>query len=125
LLTLNVFRWIDNKAAKEKKPENYMLSLEELRESDFPIPRYLDSNVPDLQPGWSETPKLPKTSLTPPPKIMIAMDCEMVRTVDYFGRPAYCVLYAASFLFCSWLADNCTCDIAFTNNSVELPLGQS
>ncbi|KAG0198979.1 hypothetical protein BGX28_007647 [Mortierella sp. GBA30] len=69
-----------NKAAKEKKPENYMLSLEELRESDFPIPRYLDANVLELQQGWIETPKLPKTTLTPPPKIMIAMDCEMCRT---------------------------------------------
>ncbi|KAF9576109.1 hypothetical protein EC968_000177 [Mortierella alpina] len=70
----------NNKAAKEKKPENYMLTLEELRESDFPIPRYMDSTAPDLQSGWTETPKLPKTTLTPPPKIMIAMDCEMCRT---------------------------------------------
>jgi RNA exonuclease 1 len=55
-----------------------MMTLEELRENSFPIPRYLDPSLPELEDGWMETAKLPKTTLTPPPKKMIAMDCEMV-----------------------------------------------
>ncbi|KAF9361709.1 hypothetical protein BGX26_000064 [Mortierella sp. AD094] len=65
---------------KKMKAENFMMSLEELRESNFPIPRYLDPNAPELEKGWVETPKLKKTTLTPPPKTIIAMDCEMCRT---------------------------------------------
>lgn len=56
-----------------------MMTLEELRENSFPIPRYLDPSLPELKAGWVETAKLPKTTLSPPPKKMIAMDCEMVR----------------------------------------------
>lgn len=58
-----------------------MLTLEEMRENNFPIPRYLDTKAEGskLPEGWIETPKLKKTTLTPPPKIMIALDCEMVR----------------------------------------------
>ncbi|KAF9156261.1 hypothetical protein BG015_006479 [Linnemannia schmuckeri] len=68
------------KSAKNRKPENFMMTLEELRENSFPIPRYLDPSLPELKDGWIETPKLPKTTLSPPPKKMIAMDCEMCRT---------------------------------------------
>lgn len=57
-----------------------MMAPEELRENGFPIPRYLDlkGEAPELPEGWVETPRLKKTSLTPPPKVMIALDCEMV-----------------------------------------------
>ncbi|KAI8599637.1 hypothetical protein EDD21DRAFT_355278 [Dissophora ornata] len=74
----------NQKAVKSVKPENYMMSLEEMRESEFPIPRYLDpKNVPqELGKDWIETPKLEKKTLTPPPKVMIALDCEMCRTED-------------------------------------------
>ncbi|KAI1318958.1 hypothetical protein EDD11_005392 [Mortierella claussenii] len=65
------------KAAKSLKPENYMLSLQELREGDFPLPSYLNSNVA-LQEGWIETERTISTPSTP--KKMIAMDCEMCRT---------------------------------------------
>ncbi|KAF8984136.1 hypothetical protein BGZ46_008752 [Entomortierella lignicola] len=70
----------NDKKPKKLKAENFMMSLEELRESDFPLPSYLDSNAPKLGEDWVETPKLKKTSLTPPPKTIIAMDCEMCRT---------------------------------------------
>ncbi|KAG0259957.1 hypothetical protein BG011_002233 [Mortierella polycephala] len=70
----------NNKPAKVRKPENYIMTLEELRENDFPIPRYLDSNAPELGEDWIETPKQPKATLMPPPKVMVAMDCEMCRT---------------------------------------------
>ncbi|KAF9080629.1 hypothetical protein BGX23_001878 [Mortierella sp. AD031] len=68
------------KSAKNRKPENYIMSLEELRENNFPIPRYLDPDLPEWKNGWMETTKLPKTTLSPPPKKMVAMDCEMCRT---------------------------------------------
>ncbi|KAG9063647.1 hypothetical protein KI688_003758 [Linnemannia hyalina] len=68
------------KSAKNRKPENFMMTLEELRENSFPIPRYLDPSLPELKAGWTETAKPPKTTLSPPPKKMIAMDCEMCRT---------------------------------------------
>ncbi|KAF9910135.1 hypothetical protein EC991_007267 [Linnemannia zychae] len=68
------------KSVKNRKPENLMMTLEELRENSFPIPRYLDPELPELKEGWMETPKLAKTTLSPPPKKMIAMDCEMCRT---------------------------------------------
>ncbi|KAK3818894.1 MAG: hypothetical protein J3Q66DRAFT_282055 [Benniella sp.] len=73
-----------NQPMAKKRPENYMMTTEELRENGFPIPRYLDPNggAPELPEGWVETPKLKKTSLTPPPKVMIALDCEMCRTED-------------------------------------------
>ncbi|KAF9172958.1 hypothetical protein BGX21_009052 [Mortierella sp. AD011] len=69
-----------DKKPKKMKAENFMMSLEELRESDFPIPHYLDPDAPKLEKDWIETPKLKKTTLTPPPKTVIAMDCEMCRT---------------------------------------------
>ncbi|KAI1296368.1 hypothetical protein EDD11_007403 [Mortierella claussenii] len=70
----------DQKTGKKMRPENYMMSLEELRENHFPLPRYLDDKALELANDWIETPKLKKTSLTPPPKTMIAIDCEMCRT---------------------------------------------
>ncbi|KAF8948955.1 hypothetical protein BGZ47_000630 [Haplosporangium gracile] len=68
------------KSAKNRKPENFMMTLEELRENSFPIPHYLDPSLPELKDGWKETAKLAKTTLSPPPKKMLAMDCEMCRT---------------------------------------------
>lgn len=61
-----------------KKPESYVLSLEDLIENNYPLPSYLVSEPTPLEDGWFETPKLEKKTLTPPPKTMIAMDCEMV-----------------------------------------------
>ncbi|KAG0245755.1 hypothetical protein BGX31_006229 [Mortierella sp. GBA43] len=68
--------------AAKKKPESYLMTVEELREYHFPIPRYMDTKdeTSKLPKGWIETPKLKKTTLTPPPKTMIALDCEMCRT---------------------------------------------
>ncbi|KAF8923380.1 hypothetical protein BGZ58_003021 [Dissophora ornata] len=65
------------KAAMNHKPEAFMLKVEELRESDYPLPTYLDLGT-KLQEYWIETPQ--KISTLPVPKKMIAMDCEMVRT---------------------------------------------
>ncbi|KAG0252039.1 hypothetical protein DFQ27_008319 [Actinomortierella ambigua] len=64
---------------EQKKPEYYMLSLSDLKEAEFPLPSYLGNNEP-LEEGWTETPKISKTTLEPIPKKILAMDCEMVRT---------------------------------------------
>ncbi|KAF9896748.1 hypothetical protein BX616_006832, partial [Lobosporangium transversale] len=69
----------EKSAGRKTKPENYMMSLEELQENKFPLPRYLLEEASNLGEGWIETPKLKKTTLTPPPKTMIAIDCEMKR----------------------------------------------
>ncbi|KAF9375100.1 hypothetical protein CPB97_011692 [Podila verticillata] len=71
---------LKNRNAKLKKPEDYMLKLQELKENSFPLPTYMDASVPPLEPGWIETPKIAKTTLAPLPKTMVAMDCEMCRT---------------------------------------------
>ncbi|KAF9970024.1 hypothetical protein BGZ73_007397 [Actinomortierella ambigua] len=65
--------------SEKKKPEYYMLSLSDLKESEFPLPSYLDTCDP-LEEGWTETPKIPKTTLEAVPKKVLGMDCEMVRT---------------------------------------------
>ncbi|KAG0324932.1 hypothetical protein BG004_003339, partial [Podila humilis] len=69
-----------NKTIKMIKPEQYLLTLQDLKENEFPIPTYLDDSAPPLAPGWIETPKIAKTTLSPTPKTMIAIDCEMCRT---------------------------------------------
>ncbi|CAO3569098.1 unnamed protein product [Mortierella alpina] len=64
--------------AQNLTAEYYLIRAHDLREADYPLPSYLDSNA-ELQPDWIETKQL---KLTDPPvaKKMIAMDCEMVRT---------------------------------------------
>ncbi|KAG0364437.1 hypothetical protein BC939DRAFT_418742 [Gamsiella multidivaricata] len=64
-------------AAKNFGQEHYMLRIEDLRESNFPLPTYLDSDA-KLAEEWFETKQ--KTSRPSVPKKMVAMDCEMVRT---------------------------------------------
>ena len=58
--------------------------MDDLRENNYPLPTYLDPTTTPaaLEQGWIETPKLDKKTLTPPPKIMIAMDCEMVKGIE-------------------------------------------
>ncbi|KAF9581656.1 hypothetical protein BGW38_001247 [Lunasporangiospora selenospora] len=68
-----------NETMKNMPSENYMLTLHDLREQDYPLPTYLDSSV-TLAENWMETSK-PTTLPDPPsPKTMIAVDCEMCRT---------------------------------------------
>ncbi|KAG0210732.1 hypothetical protein BGX28_009007 [Mortierella sp. GBA30] len=67
-----------SKDAKNHSAEKYMLKFHDLRECDYPLPSYLD---PDVRHGEDciET-RVIRSSDTPVPKKMIAMDCEMVRT---------------------------------------------
>ena len=59
-----------------KDPAQYMLTLEQMIENDYPIPSYL-ADVFEKPPGWVETPQSSDSDSTQPPKIY-AMDCEMV-----------------------------------------------
>jgi RNA exonuclease 1 len=60
--------------------EFYMLSPEELKKADFPIPPFLDSSVV-LPEGWKETHAPLEEVKDKKQKRIIAVDCEMVLTV--------------------------------------------
>ncbi|KAG0244985.1 hypothetical protein BGX31_008205 [Mortierella sp. GBA43] len=65
------------KSAATLTPENYMITVGDFKEYDFPLPSYLDPER-GLQKDWVETQQ--RTSDSTTPKKMIAMDCEMVLT---------------------------------------------
>ncbi|KFH72374.1 hypothetical protein MVEG_02665 [Podila verticillata NRRL 6337] len=67
-------------SAEKKTAEFHMLTLDELKDCDYPLPTYLSPGS-ELQEGWIETER-PTSNLdgTPPPKKLLAMDCEMCRT---------------------------------------------
>jgi len=62
-------------SASRLKPESYMLTLDDLRERDFPLPNYLAPKTAP-QNDWIETKQQASDPSTL--KKMIAMDCEMV-----------------------------------------------
>ncbi|KAK3822816.1 MAG: hypothetical protein J3Q66DRAFT_330201 [Benniella sp.] len=64
-------------SASRLKPESYILTLDDLRERDFPLPSYLAPNTAP-QNDWIETKQQHSDPSTL--KKMIAMDCEMVIT---------------------------------------------
>ncbi|KAI8374099.1 hypothetical protein EDC96DRAFT_498536 [Choanephora cucurbitarum] len=65
---------------KDNMREYYVLTLEEMRKADYPIPPFLDETA-SLPEGWKQT----HAAETPRPegqlKRIIAVDCEMVLTV--------------------------------------------
>ncbi|KAF9995259.1 hypothetical protein BGZ65_009104 [Modicella reniformis] len=66
-----------NKSAPTLKPENYLLTPNDLRDGDYPLPSYLALNT-TLEKDWIET---KKQTIDPSTlRNMIAMDCEMVIT---------------------------------------------
>lgn len=64
---------------KDNMREFYVLSLEELKKADFPIPPSLDSSVV-LPEGWKETHPPLEPRKEGQLKRIIAVDCEMVMT---------------------------------------------
>ncbi|KAF8869553.1 hypothetical protein BD779DRAFT_1614400 [Infundibulicybe gibba] len=70
-----------------KDPSNYLLTLEQMIENDYPIPSYM-AEVSQAEDGWVETPEQPKESLLVPepgkePSVkqkVYAIDCEMCLT---------------------------------------------
>ncbi|KAI8078275.1 uncharacterized protein B0P05DRAFT_579514 [Gilbertella persicaria] len=65
---------------KDNMREYYVLSLEEMKKADYPIPPFLDSSV-CLPEGWKETHASTEPLAPGQPKRIIAVDCEMVLTV--------------------------------------------
>ncbi|KAI8385602.1 hypothetical protein BD560DRAFT_452573 [Blakeslea trispora] len=65
---------------KDNMREYYVLSIDEMRKADYPIPPFLDESV-SLPEGWKQTHAAEKPRSEGQPKRIIAVDCEMVLTV--------------------------------------------
>lgn len=67
--------------ALAKDPAQYLLSLEQMIENDYPIPSYM-ADIFQKPEGWVETPEAPKESLLSTSNDkqakVYAIDCEMV-----------------------------------------------
>lgn len=63
-------------------PTQYLLSLEQMIENDYPIPSYM-ADVFEKSTGWLETPE-PTANESKENQKIYAIDCEMVRhDLDY------------------------------------------
>lgn len=65
---------------KDNMREFYMVTLEEMKKIDYPIPPFLDPSV-TLPDGWKETHPASEPLKEGEQKRLIAVDCEMVLTV--------------------------------------------
>ncbi|KAI0319403.1 hypothetical protein OF83DRAFT_1055004 [Amylostereum chailletii] len=63
-----------------KDPTQYLLTVDQMIENDYPMPSYV-ADVFEKPQGWVETPQQPDSDSSPSPKIY-AMDCEMCLTED-------------------------------------------
>ncbi|KAJ7587008.1 ribonuclease H [Mycena floridula] len=79
-----------------KDAMQYLLTLEQMIENDYPIPSYM-ADVFEKPEGWVETPDQPKESLlTSPdekaPRQIYAIDCEMCMTEDGKELTRVCIV---------------------------------
>ncbi|KAK3827023.1 MAG: hypothetical protein J3R72DRAFT_405937 [Linnemannia gamsii] len=65
----------------DMKRDGYMLTLQEMRELDFPLPSYLTGGASELKTGWIETDQV-LNPVSPDKRKLIAMDCEMCLTAE-------------------------------------------
>ena len=67
---------------KREGPAQYVLSLEQMIENDYPVPSYM-ADVFQKPPGWVETPEplqlTGEQKRSAPKQRIYAVDCEMVR----------------------------------------------
>ncbi|KAF9908628.1 hypothetical protein EC991_009655 [Linnemannia zychae] len=63
------------------KRDGYMLTLQEMRELDFPLPSYLTGGSAELKAGWIETDQV-SNPVSPEKRKLVAMDCEMCITSE-------------------------------------------
>lgn len=70
---------------QDRQPSQYLLTVEQMIENDYPIPSYL-ADVFQKPPGWVETPQMPTPAQSTPKdgkqevaRKIYAIDCEMVR----------------------------------------------
>lgn len=64
--------------AGKKQPSQYILTVEQMVENDYPVPSYL-ADVFEKQDGWIETPQAHTNTMSEPQPVL-AIDCEMART---------------------------------------------
>ena len=69
-------------------PTQYVLTLEQMIENDYPIPSYM-ADVFEKPAGWVETPQ-PAENETKWNQKIYAIDCEMVRYPSFSSR---CLLF--------------------------------
>ncbi|KAL0067560.1 hypothetical protein AAF712_005275 [Marasmius tenuissimus] len=79
-----------------KDPEQYLLTLEQMIENDYPVPSYM-ADIFQKSPGWVETPEQPKESLLMSSegktrRKIYSIDCEMCLTEDGKELTRVCVI---------------------------------
>ncbi|KAH9988749.1 hypothetical protein BJV77DRAFT_1145224 [Russula vinacea] len=82
-------RIIAERSAK-KDPTQYLLTVEQMVENDYPVPSYL-SDVFSMPDGWIETPEADADS-KPGYQSVYAIDCEMCITADGKALTRVCVI---------------------------------
>jgi RNA exonuclease 1 len=84
--------WLAGRSlAIDKNPAQYVLSLEDMIENEYPIPSYM-ADVFQKPADWVETPQAPQPSVlaqpTPDQKPRVyAIDCEMVHPIFHLIQP--------------------------------------
>ncbi|KAJ6591354.1 hypothetical protein B0H10DRAFT_2091503 [Mycena sp. CBHHK59/15] len=87
----------NSQRTREKDPAQYLLTLEQMVENDYPVPSYM-ADVFEKPPGWIETPAEQKASLLdepvlkPPKKMVYSIDCEMCLTEDGKELTRICII---------------------------------
>jgi RNA exonuclease 1 len=81
---------------REKDPAQYLLTLEQMLENEYPIPSYM-ADVFQRPEGWIETPEERKPSLLDDPvkapkRVVYCIDCEMVcsHATQRVLEPTFC-----------------------------------
>ncbi|KAI0293180.1 hypothetical protein B0F90DRAFT_1670908 [Multifurca ochricompacta] len=73
-----------------KDPSQYLLTVEQMIENDYPIPSYL-ADVFEKPDSWIETPQVaPNAGSSPPP--LYAIDCEMCLTEEGKALTRVCII---------------------------------
>jgi RNA exonuclease 1 len=81
-----LLKWIAERSAK-KDPTQYLLTVEQMIENDYPVPSYL-ADVFSKPDGWIETPEA-DADAKPVVQSVYAIDCEMVRALRYVRSIVY------------------------------------
>ncbi|KAN0141760.1 hypothetical protein V8E53_000222 [Lactarius tabidus] len=74
---------------QKKSPTQYLLTVEQMVENDYPVPAYL-VDVFQKSEGWIETPQVSADAEGPP--TVYAVDCEMCMTTDGKALTHVCVI---------------------------------
>lgn len=80
--------------AAGKDPSQYVLTLQDMIENDYPVPSYM-ADVFEKPPGWVETPRSEQDSILSIPEKrprVYAVDCEMCETEDGKELARVCVI---------------------------------